>query len=589
MVYRSRWSFTIIPEMGIASDIIYIVIAALCGGLIALYFRQPLLLGYIGAGIIVGPYTGGVTVHDLDVVERLAEIGIGLLLFTLGLELSFQRLRDVFFVALAGTVIQLALCTGAGYLLALGIGLEWREALWFGALISVSSTVVVLKTLGGAGAVHSLSGRVMVGMLVMQDLAIVPMILILPQITQPVLQLDQVADGIMKSLLFLGAMYLFGLKLFPRLFLFIARLRSRELFFLCTLAIALGIGYLTFLLGLSFPFGAFVAGMALSDTDFRHQALSDVTSLRDLFGLLFFVSVGMLLNPWFLFQEWRIVLAVLLVVLFVKIFVVAVVVRSFGYCGEIPLLAGLCLSQIGEFSFAVASVGLNKGHISEPTYSLFIAATVLSMASTPVLYCLGRKVLDMGPKFFYARYKAIPSAETGRIPGHVVITGGGVIGEHIANVLSTYSIPFVIIEIDHFRVSELQKRSYPVVFGDARYRMVLKAAGIQDARLLIIAAPGSSSLSAIIREVQQLRPTLPVVARVEGSADLAAAVELGIREVVQPKLEASLELIRQSLLVLGINRPKITDLLDTLRARHYNPGSESGGVYTPTAELENVE
>lgn len=557
--------------MGIASDIIYILIAALCGGLVAIYFRQPLLLGYIAAGIVVGPYTGGITVHDTNVIERLAEIGIGLLLFTLGLELSFRQLRDVMGVASLGAVIQLVLSAAAGFLLARALGLEWREALWFGSLISVSSTVVVLKTLGGLGAVHSLSGRVMIGILIMQDLAIVPMMLILPQVTQPVLHIDQVAEGILKSVLFLGFMYLFGLKLFPRLFLFIARLRSREIFFLFTLAIALGIGYLTFLLGLSFPFGAFVAGMALSDTDFRHQALSDVASLRDLFGLLFFVSVGMLLDPIFLFREWQTVLAVLLVVLVVKSFVTAIIVRSFGYCGEVPLMTGLCLSQIGELSFAVGSVGLKSGNLSQSTYSLMIAVTVLSMAATPLLYRLGQRLLTMHPKLFYVPYKIVPAPEPARIPGHVVIVGGGVVGEHIGRVLSSFHIPFVIVEIDHYRVSELQKLSYPVVFGDAGHRTVLEAAGIEQAKLLILAAPVGAPLSGIIQKIRSLRASLPIVARVERSSDLAATVRLGVREVVQPKLEASMELIRQSLLVLGLNRQKIEDLLDTLRSKNYAP------------------
>ena len=561
--------------MGIPSDIIWIVLAALGGAVVARLLRQPLLIGYIAAGILVGPYTGGATVQDTHQVERLSEIGIALLLFTLGLEFSFRQLKELIGVATIGTLIQLGLSSLAGYLIAQSLGIGWRESLWFGCVISVSSTMVVIKTLGSQGLLNSLSGRIMLGMLVAQDLAIVPMILVLPQITRSVFEYEPLLSAILKSVLFIAFMHYAGTRLFPKMFGLVARSRSRELFFLFTLAVALGIGYITFLLGLSFTFGAFIAGMVLSETDFRHQALSDISSLRDLFGMIFFVSVGMLLNPRFVMAEWKLVFSVMFVVLLAKASITAMVVRAFGYRGAVPLMAGIGLSQIGEFSFAVGSLALSIGQISQDTFSLMIAVGVLTMALTPSLCSLGQKFLK-GRGNLFARHieTVVPPGELPR-RGHVVIVGGGVMGEYIAGILGSLKIPFIIVEVDHYRVLELKKCDYKVVFGDATNRLVLEAAGIAHAKLLIIACSDMLCLPTIVRESRNENPTVPVVVRVEGDDEARQILDLGISEIVQPKLEAGLEMLRQSLLKLGYKESTIHELLDVLREENHGPSKSS--------------
>ncbi|MGA9536894.1 MAG: cation:proton antiporter, partial [Desulfobacterales bacterium] len=289
--------------MGIATDIILLIVAAFFCGLLLQRLGQPLILGYIVAGIVLGPHTGGLTVSNIHDIELLAEIGIALLLFALGLEFSLKDLKPVKKVALIGTPIQMVITIGLGLGIGRLMGWDLKSSLWLGALISLSSTMVILKTLMNQGWLGTLSSKVMIGMLIVQDLAVVPLMIILPQLNNPAVGLSVIGFAALKAVAFIVAMVLLGTRLLPRLLMHIAKLGSRELFLLAITAIGLGVGYVTHMVGLSFAFGAFVAGMVLSESDYGHQALSDIIPLRDLFGLLFFSSVGMLLDPIFLWDH----------------------------------------------------------------------------------------------------------------------------------------------------------------------------------------------------------------------------------------------------------------------------------------------
>ena len=291
--------------MGIAGDIALILVAAFLGGIIAQRLGLPLILGYILAGILVGPNTGGPTVGEIHDIELLAEIGVVLLLFAIGLNFPLGKLTPVKRIALIGTAIQMALTALFGYVLGRLLGLGWEEAVWFGALLSVSSTVVVLKMLAEQGVMNTLSGRVIVGMLIVQDLAVVPLIILLPALGNIGEGLSQLGIAALQAAVFVAVMALFGARVFPWLMARIASWNSRELFLISVVAIGLGVGYGTYLFGLSFAFGAFVAGMVLSRSDYSHQALADIGPLRDVFAMLFFVSVGMLLDPAFIFENAR--------------------------------------------------------------------------------------------------------------------------------------------------------------------------------------------------------------------------------------------------------------------------------------------
>src|SRR5215210_4329160 len=304
--------------MGIAGDLALILVAAFLGGLVARRLGLPLILGYILAGVLVGPHTGGPTVAQVHDIELLAEIGVALLLFSIGLHFSLEDLAPVRRVALLGTFVQMALTVVFGYGLGRLFGFGWTEAVWLGALLSVSSTAVVLKTLSDQGVSGTLSGRVIIGMLIAQDLAVVPLIIILPRLGNLGEGLAELGEAAIEAAFFIAAMAIFGTRVFPWLMARIAALDSRELFLVSVTAIGLGIGYGTYLFGLSFAFGAFVAGMVLSRSDYSHQALADVGPLRDVFAMLFFVSVGMLIDPVFLWEQAGTIALVVLLVFVVK-------------------------------------------------------------------------------------------------------------------------------------------------------------------------------------------------------------------------------------------------------------------------------
>lgn len=372
--------------MGIASDFVLIIVAGLFGGLLARALRLPLLIGYIAAGIVVGPYTAGPTVVQIHDIERLAEIGVALLLFSLGLEISWRDLVSVRKVALIGGPLQILVTSAVGAIAGSTLlAIPPTQAIWLGAMISLSSTMIVLKTIASAGATATLTSRVMIGFLVVQDLAVIPMLIVLPQLANLNGLLPKLARSTLVAALFLLVLFLLGTRLLPRLLTWVLAWGSRELFLIAVVAIGLGVGFATFAAGLSFALGAFVAGVVLSESELSHQALSDVVPLRDIFGLVFFVTVGMLFDPRFVFAHWM-QISLLVVLIFVgKALIIASITWAFGYRILAPWVVGLSLSQIGEFSFVLARHGLGIGLLSTPVYDLVLSCTVLTMALSPLV------------------------------------------------------------------------------------------------------------------------------------------------------------------------------------------------------------
>src|SRR4051812_16988480 len=336
--------------MELVSDLTLVLAAALAGGFVAHRFGQPLIVGYIVAGVIVGPFTGGLTVRHVEGIEQLAELGVALLLFSLGLEVSFRELAPVRTVALAGGALQMLVTIAFGVVLAEALGWGWQPALWFGALIALSSTMVALKTLQAQGRVGTLSSRVMLGMLVVQDLAVVPLMIVLPELSNPSGGVSRVAIATGRAFALLALTVLVATRVVPRLMALVARWNSRELFLLATTTVALGVGYTVYAFGVSLALGAFIAGLVINESEYAHQALSDVIPLRDIFGMLFFVSVGMLLDPAVVWRHVGMLAAVVVIVLLGKAAIFAVVVRAFGYKRVVPLAVGLTLFQVGEFA-----------------------------------------------------------------------------------------------------------------------------------------------------------------------------------------------------------------------------------------------
>lgn len=557
--------------MGITADIAIIIIAALIGGLIAQLLKQPLILGYILAGVVVGPYTGGITVTEIHNIELLAEIGVALLLFALGLEFSFKELKPVRKIALIGTPIQMILTIAYGFAVGRWLGFGEIASLWIGALISLSSTMVILKTMMNRGLMGTLSSRVMIGMLIVQDLAVIPLMIMLPQISDPEAGLPLLGWAALKAASFLILMIIVGTRVIPRVMAYVATWNSRELFILTVTATGLGVGYATYLFGLSFAFGAFVAGMVLGESDYSHQALSDIIPLRDVFGLLFFVSIGMLLDPAFLYANLKTVSLMVFLIIIGKGLIFAVLVMFFGYGNVIPLAVGLGLFQVGEFAFVLGSVGVYTKSISSELFSLMLITTVITMILTPFLSGLTAPLYAVRRRWFKHEPLHTVNLPENEMRNHVIIAGAGRVGAYVANVLKSLNVPFVVIEFDSRQVNRLKETGIPLVYGDASQFIVLNAAGIEQATLLIITTPTAIVTKTIVEKSRQVNPKLRIVARAENSDQIQVLHKLGVNEVIQPELEAGLEVTRQALLSLNIAASDIKRFTDQVRQEQYAP------------------
>lgn len=556
--------------MGIATDLIIVVVAAFVGGLIAHRLKQPVILGYIVAGVAVGPHTGGVTVSGVADLERLAEIGVALLLFGLGLEFSFSKLKPVRAVALIGTPLQIGLTIALGYGFGRLIGLDWLEALWLGALASLSSTMVILKALMSQGFMGTLSSRVMLGMLIVQDLAVVPLMIILPQLDEPGFGLTTLAWALLKATVFLAAMVLLGTRLFPKVLAIVARAESRELFLLAVTALGLGIGYATHAVGLSFAFGAFVAGMVLSESDYGHQALSDIVPVRDLFGLLFFASVGMLFDPRYLLDNLALVLSAVAVLSLGKGLIFGGVTRLFGYGNVVPLATALGLFQVGEFAFVVARVGVEDGSLSQDLYSFVLTVAIVTMGLTPLVSGLTTRLYQRQSARGGKKQQTINVPQEG-LRDHVVIAGGGRHGRRIAEALTYLERPHVVVELDHQRFEAMKDAGVAAVYGDATSEAILEAASLSHAKLVLVTTPKLDVTSAVIETARRLNPNVNIVARADGHDEVRVLTELGAYEVVQPEYEAALEMMRQGLIHLDVPIERVNEYADQLRRSRNRP------------------
>ncbi|KAA3620152.1 MAG: portal protein [Calditrichaeota bacterium] len=574
--------------MGIAADLSIIVVAGLIGGVLAQKLKQPLILGYILAGVLVGPYSGVVPITEVHNIELLAEIGVALLLFALGLEFSFKELKPVRKIALIGTPIQIFLTIAYGVAIGHYLGLELIPSLWLGALFSLSSTMVTLKTLMNQGRLGTLSSRVMIGMLLVQDLAIVPMMIILPQLSNPDSGLTLLGLAALRATVFLVVMIFLGTRVLPRLLAYIAGGNSRELFLLAVTAIGLGIGYATYLFGLSFAFGAFVAGMVLSESDYGHQALSDIIPVRDLFVLLFFVSVGMLFDPAFLLANWKTVLLVVFLISAGKALIFGALAPLFHYRNVVPLALSLGLFQVGEFSFVLARVGLSTNSIDRDLYSLVLNVAIITMVFTPLVSGLSAPLYALRRRWFKHEHPQADNLPKAGLQNHVIIAGAGRIGHYVAQVLHSLKLDFVLIELDYRRVEQAKTAKYPVIFGDASQEVVLKAAKVEGARLLLSTVPAIVTTQTMVNQVRRMHPQLHIVARAEGVEQMKTLHDLGVYEAVQPEFEASLEITRQALLHLNIAATEIHRYTDAVRKELYMPLYQKQSNYGMLKQLQNA-
>jgi len=553
-------------------NVAIVLTAALVGGMVAHRLRQPVILGYLLVGVAVGPYGFGL-VRDVQLIETLATIGVALLMFTVGLEISYSQLRDVGKIGIWGGVAQILVTIVLGWIAGKFI-LRWplAEAAFFGLLISLSSTMICLKILMERGELDSVHGRIMVAILIVQDLSVVLMMVVVPVFgATPQVLLSTLAVALGKTVLFLGVAIALGIWVLPWLLGTVAGVRSRELFLLTVLILCFGTAFGTYIFGLSIAFGAFIVGLLLRQSRFAHQALAEVTPLRDVFATLFFVSLGMLLSPKFALEHWSAVLLTVILIIALKFAICFSIVRLFGYGVRTALFVGIGLFQIGEFSFILARAGMNSGIISEYFYSVVIDSTVITMLLTPLLVGLASllyrklaKAPDRGKLLVSDTFSA---AETGslRSSTKIVICGYGRVGRNIAESLNALEIPYLVIEMDPELVSELHRKGENCIYGDASNAHVIALARLDKARVLVVTYPDPLSVVATVKNALRINARLKIIARVHRRRELEILERMGVTELVVPEYEASFEFLRRTLAHMGWKRSRIQKTMGRLR------------------------
>ncbi len=544
----------------------------------AALLRQPVLLGYLIGGMVVGPAGLGL-IKELIQVETLAQFGVAFLLFALGVEFSFTELKKVQAIALGGGGLQIAL-TILITVLVCGAAGAWAylpaKGMFLGAILSLSSTAVVLKCLMERNETETPHGQVMLGILVVQDLALGLMIAVLPALNQP---MESIGIAVLLALLRIG---LFaagavgaGIWLIPPLLRLLARTESRELFLLGVVALCLGIALLTEYMGLSIEMGAFVAGLMISEVEYADQTLTYVEPLRDIFASLFFASIGMLIDPVFLWNNLELILGLVTLVFVGKFLIITPLVKLFRYPLKTALIVGLGLAQIGEFSFVLASEGQALGLVSRRVYSLILGTTAVTLVLTPFVLRLVPILFDWVESIPclkpYLSGEGQPLAVADELPmkDHVVVCGYGRVGRNLVKLLQQHDLPVVVIDQAESRIQQLREAGVPYVYGNCVSFHVLETAGVHTARGMAIALPDPMSTRLCLKRALELSPNLDVVVRATNDKSIEVLYQLGAREVVQPEFEASLEMVAYILTDLGFNTAVVQREMQEIRNRHY--------------------
>jgi monovalent cation:H+ antiporter-2, CPA2 family len=542
--------------------------AAFLGGFIASRLGQSPILGFIFGGLLIGPHTPGF-VGDVEAVEALADVGIILLLFAIGVQLSLRDLLRVGPIALIGGSIQVVMTIGAGYLLGIALGWGALEALFFGAVISNSSSTVLSKVLGERGQADSIHGRISLAWSTVQDFSTIVLVVLLSGMAtgEEGLVLELLwAVGM--ALLFLVVLLPFGSRALPWFFERIATPDNREIFIIAIAAFAIGTAYLSTFFGLSIALGAFVAGVIVSESDLWHQILGEIMPLRDIFAALFFVSVGMFVDIRFVLENLLLVVVAVAFIVIVKGLLVAAISVLFRYPIRVAILIGITLAQSAEFSFVLASLGADLDAISGETFSLMLAAAVISIVLAPALHHFGADLADKVSGWFPESNLAhLPSSsdDAPRMRGHAILCGYGRVGHVVGDALARRELPFIVIEQDRAIVQRLRERGIPALYGTADNPFVLERAGVDRARLLVIAIPDALATRQVVGHAQRVNARIHIVARTHSSGESGYLRNRGVDEAVFAELELALELTRFALHRFGVDSREIQASLQRLR------------------------
>jgi len=554
------------------SPVIILLATAVLVVVLCRVLRLPVMLGYLVVGILIGPHALA-WIPDAAGTRHLAEFGVVFLMFSIGLEFSLTRLKSmkytVFGLGGAQVIVTMLLVMAVVAM----FGLDWRAGLALGGVLAMSSTAIVSKMLVERAELNLPYGQQMMGVLLFQDLAVVPLLTIIPALAaKPDDLAAMLAFATVKAVAVLLVLLVFGQRVMRSWFHVVARQKSSELFMLNVLLITLGLSYLTELAGLSLALGAFVAGMLISETEYRYQVEEDIKPFRDVLLGLFFVTVGMKLDLGSVVADFGwILLAVLALILF-KALVVVLLARAFEGDWGVALRSAIGLAQAGEFGFVLLTLADGVHLLDGPTMQITLAAMLLSMLAAPFLIQHGEAIArrfsaaEWTNRAMQLHQIAIQSMGSS---GHVIICGYGRSGHTLASFLEEEKLGFIALDLDSRRVREAIAARKRVVYGDAAKREVLMAAGLMRARVLVVSYKDKHSAQAILRHVKELRPDLPVIVRTTDDTHVEALKEAGAAEVVAEVLEGSVMLASQALLMAGVPLNRVIRRVQESRARRY--------------------
>jgi CPA2 family monovalent cation:H+ antiporter-2 len=558
------------PHFDLLRDLILLYGMAMAIAYVMRKLRQPALVGYLITGVVVGPF-GLRLISDTGAVEVMAEVGVALLLFTIGLEFSLGQLAKMKqFVLGAGSLqVTTTILVSLGVLLWWGIA--WRESLFWGFLLAASSTAIVLKMLQERGELETAHGRAILGILLLQDLCVVPMMALVPALGAPgAAQTLRILFVLGKSLAVVAVILLGARYLFPRLLRQIVLVRSRELFVIATIFFAMGTAWCASQLGLSLALGAFLAGIVLSESEYGHQVMAEILPIRDSFNSLFFISIGMLIDLRFVRDNAALLAGIVAAVLVGKCLTSGASVLALGYPIRMAALVALALAQTGEFSFVLLREGARVAMIPPGRYQMFLAAAVMTMMFTPALIAAGPRVARwLGARGEPRHSRLELDRGTERLEDHVIICGYGLSGQRLALLLRNNSLPYVVVEMNPRVVRAERGKGQPIYFGDVSNPEILRRAGAAHARAIVFAISDPFILPRAISQARHLNPDLHIVARIKRLADARELREAGATDVVAEELEAWMEIAVRILRLYGMPREAVAQQMASLREEDY--------------------
>jgi CPA2 family monovalent cation:H+ antiporter-2 len=544
--------------------------AAVLGALVAVLLRQSTILGFILGGMAIGPNTPGL-VGDLTAVEDLANIGVILLMFTIGVHVSLAELREVGRVAIIGGVVQMLAIIGVGLLAGLALGWDHTESLFFGAVLAISSGAVLSRLLAERGELGAAHGRIALSWSVVQDFGVIVLVVVLTALATGGDNLARdAAWAFAKAGAFLLVVVPVGSRLLPWLLGRVAALQNREVFILTIALVAMGTAWASSRFGFSLALGAFVAGLVVSESELSHQILGLIEPLRDIFAGLFFVSIGMFVDPGFVVTHLPLVLLTVAIIVVGKGLLIALLIVLFRYPARTALLAGVALSQAGEFSFVLARLGEELDAVSSDVFNLMLAASAISIVLTaPLLSVADPIIRRLPPRLAHPRgMTLVPVAEEETpLRAHAVLCGYGRVGRVIGDALQRRRFPLLVIEQDPAIIRELKELSVPAVLGYADVPAVLERARLERARVLVVAVPDPITSRRIVDHAHRINPRLSIVVRTHRPEEQRRLAQRGATEAVLGELELALEMARFTLQRFGVASLEVQAILQGMRTR----------------------